>query len=331
MRYLALFVAFVPIVASAQAPGVLGPGEIDQLEAKLAQNPADRGIQTTLGRNYAFAILGITTLGQYDRVTGMDPARAGSALAQHARVVFQSSTNAGVLAEGGRMLWRYANEAQSYSLLTLRTEKTFYAEAALGVTALDRAITLDPKTADWRSYRIPITTHRANFQFVLPLEVARAYAIVKEDMAVLKGGTRVYSLADAAKLAVRASALDDAEAFGRELLTFSSKDWNEGNALYFGNMILGQVVLRRDDVVTAIGYLLASGRTPGSPQLNSFGPNMTLAKELLETKNDAAREAVLEFFGQCAGFWKLDRGQLKRWSEVVRGGGTPDFGANLVY
>ena len=41
---------------------------------------------------------------------------------------------------------------------------------------------------------------------------------------------------------------------------------------------------------------------PGSPQLNSFGPIMSLAEELLE---QGEPDTVLEFFAECRKFWKL--------------------------
>ena len=68
---------------------------------------------------------------------------------------------------------------------------------------------------------------------------------------------------------------------------------------------------------------MAAGATPGSPQLNSFGPNMTLAKELLEKGQS---EVVLQYLALCKKFWKMDRGQLDEWSATIRGGGIPDFG-----
>jgi len=72
--------------------------------------------------------------------------------------------------------------------------------------------------------------------------------------------------------------------------------------------------------------LMAAMRLTGSPQLGSFGPNMRLAADLLER---GEREAVLEYFRLCAGFWPRD--ELKDWAALVEGGRTPDFGANLIY
>src|SRR5688572_19086141 len=48
------------------------------------------------------------------------------------------------------------------------------------------------------------------------------------------------------------------------------KSWNYGNALHHGHLVLGMVALRANDVPRAKEHLLKAGRTPGSPQLDSF-------------------------------------------------------------
>jgi hypothetical protein len=40
---------------------------------------------------------------------------------------------------------------------------------------------------------------------------------------------------------------------------------------------------------------------------------------------------VLQYFSLCRAFWKLRPETLDAWSATVRGGGMPDFGANLKY
>ena len=123
----------------------------------------------------------------------------------------------------------------------------------------------------------------------------------------------------------------EVRAHANEVLTIAAKyqnDWNYGNAIHKGNLALGRLALREGKVDEAGKYLLLAGHTPGSPQLNTFGPNMSLAKELLER---GERQKVLEYFELCAKFWKQDRGQLKIWSLQVKGGAEPAFGANLLY
>jgi len=55
---------------------------------------------------------------------------------------------------------------------------------------------------------------------------------------------------------------------------------------------------------------------------------MTLAKELIEAGD---RDTPVAFFQLCRSFWKMDRGNLDRWSALAAAGKVPDFGANLLY
>jgi hypothetical protein len=68
--------------------------------------------------------------------------------------------------------------------------------------------------------------------------------------------------------------------------------------------------------------MLASGRTPGSPQLNSFGPNTDLAQALLEAGD---RKAVLQYLELCRRFWAHGETTLDRWATDIEAGRAPDF------
>jgi hypothetical protein len=142
---------------------------------------------------------------------------------------------------------------------------------------------------------------------------------------------RFYELDDVATAAFSAGDFEKAAAYSRELLEMTmlyKQDWNYGNAVHKGNIMLGRLALRQGDVEDAKKRLIEGGKTTGSPQLNSFGPNMSLAKDLLEK---GERDIVLQYFVLCRQFWKMDYGKLSQWTEQVKQGGTPDFGANLVY
>jgi hypothetical protein len=124
---------------------------------------------------------------------------------------------------------------------------------------------------------------------------------------------------------------DKVRSDANEVLTTATKyrnDWNYGNAIHKGNLALGLVALREAKIDLAEDFLLRAGRTPGSPQLSSFGPNMVLAKDLLEK---GRREKVLEYFALCGKFWQDDHGRLKVWSALVKEGREPDFGPQLLY
>ena len=125
--------------------------------------------------------------------------------------------------------------------------------------------------------------------------------------------------------------LELAEAYANEALTIAEKyqnDWNYGNAIHKGHLILGRIALHKGDIAEAKKQLLLAGNTPGSPQLGSFGPNMILAKELLEI---GEVETVLTYLDLCEKFWDFDLVKLNRWRDQVSKGESPNFGSNLIY
>jgi hypothetical protein len=74
--------------------------------------------------------------------------------------------------------------------------------------------------------------------------------------------------------------------------------------------------------------LLESGKTIGSPVLGSFGPNMTLARDLLK---NGEQDAVLQYLELCKAFWSVGNEKLTQWTQDVRSGKMPDFGASIYY
>ncbi len=142
---------------------------------------------------------------------------------------------------------------------------------------------------------------------------------------------RFYALGDAAKQSFASGKIEDARTYASNLLALLPKfpnDWNYGNAVQDGNLVLGRIAVHEGRIEDAKRYLLAAGRSPGSPQMNSFGPNLSLAKDLLEK---GQRDVVLQYFELCRQFWRMDKGRLDQWSQEVKTGKIPDFGANLRY
>ena len=142
---------------------------------------------------------------------------------------------------------------------------------------------------------------------------------------------RYYALGDAAKQAFTNGDYADAKTYAVELATLTPKykgNWNYGNAIQDSNIVLGRLALKEGRVEDAKTYLIEAGKSPGSPQMDSFGPNMSLAKDLLE---HGEKEVVVEYFTLCKSFWEMHRGRLDEWIVIVQAGRIPNFGANLVY
>jgi hypothetical protein len=144
---------------------------------------------------------------------------------------------------------------------------------------------------------------------------------------------RFLSLRGIGSRALERGDYDSCERLARELLTLAEEfrsDWNYGNAVHHGHLLLGRLALARGDLSRAAAELLEAGRTPGSPQLNSFGPNMALARELLQKRQT---DPVLEYFALCRWFWlpEFAETKLKKWESDVTAGREPQFGPHLVY
>lgn len=134
--------------------------------------------------------------------------------------------------------------------------------------------------------------------------------------------------------ALAADDVDKASLYAQDLLvqgelTKSFAGFGPGDfadATHVGNVVLGRIALKADNVEVAKERLLAAGNVTGSPVLHSFGPDMRLAKELVER---GERKTVIEYLDLCAKFWEMDNGDLARWKKIIDEGGTPDFGSNL--
>ena len=83
----------------------------------------------------------------------------------------------------------------------------------------------------------------------------------------------------------------EARAIAETLLASNTvTNWNYGNVIYEMHSLLGRIALGEGDMAAARRHLAESGQTPGSPQLDSFGPDFVLAGELLRK---GERDAVL--------------------------------------
>ncbi len=102
---------------------------------------------------------------------------------------------------------------------------------------------------------------------------------------------------------------------------------NLADHTHHGNLVLGRLALAAGDVEEAGAHLLAAADVERpSPVLGSFGPEMGLAKLLLERGES---EIVLEYFRRCGRFWEHGQEQLAEWTRAVEAGETPDLGRSV--
>jgi len=142
---------------------------------------------------------------------------------------------------------------------------------------------------------------------------------------------KFYEATVAAGTALSAGETEKAKDLAQTLLKQAETmrdNWNYGNAIHVANLVFGHLALAAGDVKEAKRFLLEAGKTPGSPQLDTFGPNMRLAQALLEKKETAV---VLEYFDLCAKFWRPEFSKLEGWKATVEKGDIPMFGGNLRF
>jgi hypothetical protein len=139
---------------------------------------------------------------------------------------------------------------------------------------------------------------------------------------------RFYALGEAAKQNFAAGKVEDARKYAQELMELLpnfQQDREYGNAAHDANLTLGRIAVREGRLDEARRLLVESVRTPGARTMD-YGPNMSLAKDLLEK---GEQQAVLDYFALCRKFW--NNGRLDDWSQQVREGKVPDFGPSLLY
>ena len=130
------------------------------------------------------------------------------------------------------------------------------------------------------------------------------------------------------------------------------KDWNYGNAVHTGHLVLGRIAAdegKLDEAKSRLHRSVAGDLLPygfelritqaweepdvrpgwkASPQMDTFGPDMSLANLLLIK---GQKEAVLKYLDECERFWTMGGKHLAEWRKQINAGERPNFGANLIY
>lgn len=136
---------------------------------------------------------------------------------------------------------------------------------------------------------------------------------------------RFYTLGDLLESAYRANDFAKVKELAKENLELAEVyrcNWNYGNAIHDTNRFLGLISLKGGEIDTATDYLRKAGKTTGSPTLNTFGPDLDLANELLRR---GKVEAVSAYLTDIKSFWKMDNGQVDAWLSEIGKGSKPEL------
>jgi len=225
--------------------------------------------------------------------------------------------------------WLTQIEANNNNLRVIGCAAAYFGQedADLAETLYQRAIQLEPTTSDW-SHDLAWLLGRRGPERALDALNAMREALRKEP----KPKLQYYMLDGLAELAFNAGNLEEASEAALKCLSLAftfGQDWNDGNAIHNANSILGRIALKKGDIEAAKKHLALAGETTGSPQLNSFGPEMTLAEELFAV---GEIESVVAYLEACKKFWSSDceRGALDRGIAQIRSGETPNFAHRFV-
>ncbi len=148
-----------------------------------------------------------------------------------------------------------------------------------------------------------------------------ALKLLHEALDIEKNSTKKWYLSvQICETAFDAEEINEARSFANIILAQAEnhkKDWCYGNAIFTANHILGRIALKDGSQDLAKEYLIKAARTPGSPQLNSFGPRFELAQELLD-KNET--EIVLQYLEECRRFWTSKGNGLVKMITKIKSG-----------
>lgn len=136
---------------------------------------------------------------------------------------------------------------------------------------------------------------------------------------------RFYVLGDLVASAYKASDASSVLILANEYLQLASVyrcNWNHGNAVHDANRYLGLVSLRTGNADAAAGYLVQAGKSAGSPQLSTVGPELDLANELLQL---GKVDAVRRYLRDIKSFWRIGHGQVDGWLSEIEKGGRPQL------
>jgi hypothetical protein len=234
----------------------------------------------------------------------------------------------------GKKAWIDQLKKKPANLKLLENSANFFQldDRELAKESIKRARSLDMDNPKWpeklgRLYSMDMRSRSLEIKTIAAGKALEQFEIAYKLSTDEKRDVLLKSIAEAAFVAKKP---EKAREYAEKMLSQNRSGWNYGNNIHHGNIILGRIALAAGDLEQAKKRLIEAGKTPGSPQLNSFGPNMALAKELLEK---GEKDVVLEYFKLCSKFWKSERHlqKLKEWSAEVKEGKMPDFRANLNY
>src|SRR5215813_475621 len=264
-----------------------------------------------LGEHYAQVLLGsIGPLAEFHVPRSLSMKEAHGTYAQSVRIKLAESNDPQTLMQTAQslMVWGMG----FLFPCDKQTKPLDFDVIALARSYNDRALSIQP---DFRA-ALSLKLHLESF--------ATSERISKTPPEQWSQSDQMYLLRGQTESAFWDGKMDEAESKARELLALAARNTNDpeyGNAVFFANLSLGHVMLRRGEKREAAGYLLAASDAPPTDYLRYRDIDMTLARQLVDW---GEREAVAQFLDRCAQFNYRGK-DLAEWAAQIRKGINPDL------
>ncbi len=286
------------------------------VEGGLKRFPDDAGLGAAAGTLLALTVLGGTVVDGTGTAISVDDRLMTSPEAAAARSEIEGASNLSLLGAATAFL------TQQFPALRVRLRpQQLKGMLDFQARCYERAIAVDPGNARWKSgLRTVYRTAAA-----VPARPADRYIYLERAARV--PGTDAENLSllpELAQARLETQAPGKAAEAAEEALRLAAQNPGAaaGYAVHVGNIVMGRLALGRGDIAEAKARLLAAGRTPGAPVLNSAGPDWQLASDLL-ARNE--KGTVLEYIELCRKFWRRDGGKLDAYAAAIRAGDWPGF------
>ncbi len=139
-----------------------------------------------------------------------------------------------------------------------------------------------------------------------------------------------YSLSERLERATKAKDCPKMQSLAGELLAvarYYSSNWNYGNAIFDGHMAYASCEAKNKNFDSAIHHITEASKTPGSPQLNTFGPPYNDMSVLSDLLREGHTTEVMTFLNSLKRFWDSDSSQeyFDFWEKEIKAGRIPEF------
>ena len=218
----------------------------------------------------------------------------------------------------GKVAWinQLENNPENLSVLENAAKYFTLTDPDLANEALLKAQSLDQENPKWSAALGELYSLNMNTKTVEDKhsEAIKALEELENAYNQSTGLERAALLEQLSKAALIAEKMEKAREYAELMLSQSDSEWNRENHIHHGNITLGKLAVAAGDVETASQHLLKAADTSGSPSLDSFGPDMNLAKELLKK---GEKDAVLEYLALCSKFWESGKERLDQWTKSI--------------